>query len=218
MADVAIDADVLIKAATYGLLKEVAALIAAEAGVSLILGASKFTVLSRLRRVQASRDTDEIVADFQNWLSTATIVEPDEEEAEFAAKLELAAQNLALALDAGESQLAAVTIFRLVPILATGDKRAIRSLERLLQEFSEVGVLRGKIACLEQLFLLLIIAGFARQARSAVCANPEIDRAATICFACNNDESRPSHWISGFRSYVSALSTEAPTLLFKCGS
>ena len=69
-----------------------------------------------------------------------------------AADLEFRAQTTGLDLDVGESQLCAVLVMRMVPMLLTGDKRAISAIEHLFDLEPRIGWIAGRVYCLEQLF------------------------------------------------------------------
>ncbi len=92
-------------------------------------------------------------ASAEQLLSRTVVLEPSDGELELAAAIETAAQTRGLALDAGESQLVAITIQRAIPWIETGDKRAIKSLEVLVDEVDDLTPICGRVRCLEQIVL-----------------------------------------------------------------
>jgi hypothetical protein len=72
------------------------------------------------------------------------------------------------------------------------------------------------VRCLEQLFLHLLTldANDFDSIVAAVCAEPEVDRAITICFACNSGGAAgPNDVATGLESYIRDLRTSAPGML-----
>jgi len=213
MPDVALDADVLVKCSAYGLLQQATACLICGDGNAALLGSTKYTVLARLKR--ATLEQSPIVAEsrFLAFLQSASLLEPTSEEGELAADLEFEAQKMALALDAGESQLAAIVIVRAIPLLVTGDKRAIRALEALVEIVPAPSALISKIACLEQLFITLLGTGDTTAIRDAVCSERHVDKSASICFACHSSQANVGDWLDALNSYVAALRADAPKVL-----
>jgi hypothetical protein len=127
MTTAALDNDIVLKGACYGLLESMLAIIPAELSSVGYLGAAPFVIVPLLARIALSKKP-EIVRD---WLKTffknATALEPTIGEAKAAAEIEYAAQRKNLQLDVGESQLCAIVINRDIPWLATGDKRAVKA-------------------------------------------------------------------------------------------
>jgi hypothetical protein len=213
VAVAAVDNDILFKGACYGLLGElIAAIPATPAGIG-ILGAAKYVVSSKLRNAILACGVDQPLRDLQNSLEFAEVLEPTIEEQRYAAELEASAQQSQLQFDTGESQLCAIAIGRAIPWFVTGDKRAIRALERLLVGREEAKMFASKLVCLEQLFLRLIAGQNADAVRSAVCAEPMIDKALAACFSCHSAEVKPESWSEGLTSYIRDLRGSAPTLL-----
>ncbi len=73
--------------------------------------------------------------------------------------------------------------------------------------------LRGKVLCLEQLVYRLVVSGDAGAIRTAVCAEPCIDKALTICFSCKSPKVGPESWTEGLKGYINELRTVTSTLL-----
>ncbi len=145
-------------------------------------------------------------------MQRSTVLEPDDEELRWAAELEISATQAGFELDTGESQLAVMVASRALNALETGDKRGIRGLKAVADA---VPHLVGRVRCLEQIVeeALADDANLAPLA-AAVCAEPEVDKVLTICFACRSDQP-PSRAdvLAGLASYVSDLRKVAPRLL-----
>jgi hypothetical protein len=130
-----------------------------------------------------------------------------------AGEFELAALRAGVGLDAGESQLCAVLIKRLVPFLLTGDKRAIRAAEQLLDSADRLAGLCGKVRCLEQLVLdTLPRGGETNSLRERICAETEIDKALTICFGCSSGTVDVDYF-AALQSYIADLRRQATRIL-----
>ena len=144
-----------------------------------------------------------------------TELEPTDREVNLAAGFEIAAQEVGLSLDSGESQLAAMVIERAVPLLETGDKRAIRSIEQLLDKVDELLPIQGRVRCLEQIVRrVLDDAGAIDRVAAAMCAEPGVDKTMSICFGCSSG--RPptlDQVIEGLASYIASLRADAPRVL-----
>src|SRR6202034_1491556 len=144
------------------------------------------------------------------------LIEPSPEEIAAAAELEFAAQQLAVALDSGESLLAAVSVSRRIVRLLTGDKRAVEALQRLLQEgVATTDQLIGRLVCLEQAFVWMLESGLTSAAASrwAVCTDRSVDIALAICFSCSSPEIPDERCDEGLRAYIESLRAVAPDIL-----
>jgi hypothetical protein len=209
-----VDNDILIKGACYGLLNGlVAPAEVVEARIG-ILGAARFVVPKQIRRKAPQRGVAAAVSTFEEFLQRSQLLEPTTAEQAMAADLELAAQISGLNLDAGESQLCAIVTLRSVPLLLTGDKRAIRAIESLLGSDNRLGALRQRVKCLEQLVLDLLTAlGSTATLRPTICAESHIDKALTICFGCHSPDITPQEAELGLQSYIDDLRRDAPQIL-----
>jgi hypothetical protein len=205
----AVDNDVLVKASCYGLAKELG-----EGRLIGVLGAARYVVSGRIAKMTLVRDRTAAREDALKLIDHSAVLEPSPDELRVAVGIETAAQRRGLALDAGESQLAAVVIARSIPVLETGDKRAIRGLEALLDELVELTDLPGRVRCLEQIVLRCASAGDAQALAQAVCSEPHVDKTLSICFRCF---SPPPHGTAldpaGLASYIDALRAHAPRVL-----
>ena len=213
--EVAVDNDVLLKAACYGL----ALSFWGHAGGSPsagVLGSARFV----LRHVVASgsrvRDKDSANRALEEFFAWAAVLEPTDAELNSAAALEQLAQRAGLELDVGESQLAAIVAARGIPFLDTGDKRAVRGLELLAESSHTCAVLSARVRCLEHLLLLALEEHPDELAsiNAEICAEPDVNKAASICFGCYSDGAAdPDEVRTGLNSYFASLRSQAPTVL-----
>lgn len=212
MISVVVDNDVLVKGAAYELLDELFQVISTSNAEIGLLGASRFLVPGRLRKAQLNKEPEVAVLHFEDLVKQANTIEPTGEESRLAGELEFLAQKKNLSLDSGESQLVAVLILRSLNNLVTGDKRAIASLEEVAGELINIEDIRGKVICIEQLFLRLV-GKFGQIISSEVCMEPHIDKALSICFCCHQSNSTSNQWLEGLKSYIENVRTKAPILL-----
>jgi hypothetical protein len=184
--DTVIDNDLILKSVSYGL---------AEAfwpddgtGSTGILGAARYVVRHEIDRASLNRGPDAAHSDLAGLLARCEELEPTEEEVSLATDIELCGQEQGLALDNGESQLAAIVVTRALPLLETGDKRAIAGLEEARCHLPALEALRGRVRCLEQIARRAIEAEETFDALSTcVCAESGVDRSLSICFGCFGD-------------------------------
>lgn len=207
--DAAVDNDILIKAACYRLQD---ALLGASFGV---LGAARFVVAGRLARMPLTGERQGAQDAAADLIARSVDLEPSDAELILAAELETLAQRQGLELDAGESQLAVIVAGRDIRQLCTGDKRAIRALEQLLDSLPALAALAGRIRALEQLVDDLV--GRVQNPddiAKTICAEPTVDKALTICARCHTPPpDGPAIDRDGLASYISRLRTEAPRML-----
>jgi hypothetical protein len=209
--DVAVDNDILIKAAAYGLTEKFWES-AARLGV---LGAARFVVASRIKRVVPAEEQERAVAAAAATIASAVELEPVDAEIELASEFEAAAQRRGVALDTGESQLVAMVITRAIPVFETGDKRAMRALEAMLDELAELAALQGKVRCLEQVVAGCLARGAsADDLATAICGKPDVDKTLSICFRCFSPPPQ-GHALDpeALVSYIANLRGEAPRVL-----
>lgn len=205
-----IDNDVLLKGACYGLLEQLVVPIYCPPGV---LGAAPFVVSKRIAKTALNRNTALAQGILDAFLRSAILLEPSDDEQNMAADFELAAQRTGLSFDSGESQLCAILVSRLVPFLITGDKRAIRSIERLLDSDLRLAALCGKVRCLEQLVRSILSKDTCSGLRDAICVEPLVDKSLSICFSCTNESATHESFTEGLDSYIEALRAEAKRVL-----
>ena len=208
-----IDNDVLVKGSCYDLLQELATAVPGDLQRAGILGASQFVVPKLIAKKQLRNKPAKAQAVFDSFVQENDVVEPTIDEQLLAARLESTAQALAVNMDVGESQLTAILISRAVPFLLTGDKRAITAMERLLDNDKTLAVMAGRIKCLEQLVSRLLEYDDTAKIRGAICAEPAIDKALSICFSCSRPETDRATICEGLNSYISAIRVEAKRVL-----
>lgn len=206
-----LDNDILIKGSCYGLASGLEKAIPGN-GRCGILGAAKY-VAPEVVRGLGLKSAAKALASLVGFLEQCSVVEPDEYERRLAASLESHAQRLALNLDAGESQLVAILLHRTLPFLATGDKRAIASLERLIDVDSQFAAVTGRVLCLEQVVLRLVSSLGEATLRIAICSEPGVDKTMTICFACHSVKPADGAIPECLHSYLNDLRVQAPRAL-----
>lgn len=211
--DAVVDNDIMLKGACYGILSRLVSCIPASADTVGSLGAARYVVTAAIRRQALNGDARTAEARFLEFLARAQTIEPSQDEVAFAAELEFHAQRENLPLDAGESQLCAVLIHRELPAMATGDKRAIASIEKLLDVEPKLGFLAGRLVCLEQLVLQLLTEVGLDELRSAICGEPAVDKALALCFSCSSPSIPESSCAEGLRSYIRDVRASAERVL-----
>ena len=208
-----VDNDIVFKGACYGLLPDVLATVCGQEGPAGVLGAARFVVSKKIQKTPLNKGRDSARANLAEFLRRALAIEPTEAEQTIAAELELAALNSGVSLDSGESQLCAVLIQRVVPWMLTGDKRAIRAIEQLLNSDARLAAITGKVKCLEQLVLAAITDDEkASSFRERVCEEAHIDKTLTICFSCSS-ASAVNDYSEGLESYIGDLRKQAQRVL-----
>ncbi|MBZ5493802.1 MAG: hypothetical protein LAO76_23020 [Acidobacteriia bacterium] len=211
--NIVVDNDVLYKGACYGVLQEVVQAYTGTPATVGVLGAARFVVPKKIRKLALSRPLELVAQELSGFLSAAVQLEPTDAEQNFAADLESAAQQLGLNLDTGESQLCAIAIQRVVAILLTGDKRAIAAMERLLDTEVRLQALCGRVRCLEQAFLCVLDRTGLEVLRPAICAEPSVDKTLTICFGCHSATTQRETVLEGLSSYIRSLRADATRVL-----
>lgn len=209
-----VDNDILLKGSCYGLLRELVAATPGDVPQAGILGVARF-IIPKLIAKQELMSTEPVRAQerFESFIHENGVVEPTAEEQQLAAELESMAQQLAVNLDSGESQLVAILVRRSIAFLTTGDKRAIVALERLLDSHGALSVIGGRITCLEQLVRRLLEACDHQEIRKAICAEPKIDKTLTICFGCASPAVDRDAIRDGLNSYIAALRRDSARVL-----
>jgi len=207
-----VDNDVLLKGACYGLLPTLIGTVTNNDPVG-ILGASRFVVPTYIKRNQLRGDPALAESHFESFLATSEVLEPSSGEQLIAASFEAAAQQLALNLDVGESQLVAILISRHLSWLLTGDKRAIVSIEKLVDVDARLEEVAGKIKCLERLVADALGKGDDAQIGQAICGEPSVDKTLSICFGCHSSNADAATALEGLDSYIRHLRKSAPRVL-----
>ncbi|SDG95208.1 hypothetical protein [Microbacterium pygmaeum] len=216
MLDLLVDNDAVVKLVRYRLEKEFIRHCNDDPAKDPIalLGTARWVCATALRRAVAKLGEDPaILVCFDQLLLEVDVVEPTEDELRLAAALEDRARTRGLPLDPGESQLAAVVSRRLA-FLLTGDKRAIASLEALLDDFADLRPLVGRVAALENAIMSLVLHLGEPDVRNAVCSAPGADTALRLAFSCNS----PSSSLQGLLSYLNSLRRDAPRIMVDADS
>lgn len=146
------------------------------------------------------------------FVKVAETLEPSEEESQFAARLEEAALQENLQFDVGESQLCAIVVSREIRIFCTGDKRAIRAIERLVKIFGELAWLTQRVLPFEALVKRMLAALGYPRLRESVCSSRGTDKALEICFQCHREDGNETEAIAGLESYLNATAKDAPQI------
>jgi len=213
MADgAAVDTDVLLKVAAYRLAGELVAVLS-QFGEPMALGLTHLIAAKQLARKRVIRDAEGAQAELAVLLGMLGRLEPDDEEIGMAAEFATVAQARGLPLDAGEAQLAAIVIMRSLPLLLTGDKRAICALAELMDGDASRCALVGRLACFEQ--VLASVAGLvgARGLRDRICAEPDVDASMRLACSCGRGDWDPEQLDEACGSYVGDLRGRAGDLL-----
>jgi hypothetical protein len=207
---VAIDNDIVLKASSYGLALN---FWPADGPDIAVLAAARFVVPTYIDRGRG-RDKARAKIQLATLLARASFLEPTELEIQMALSFESAAQTGRLALDTGESLLCAMVITRSMDSLETGDKRAIESLEKLLEHADDLVALCGRVRSLEQVVRASISYDPTfRVISAAICAEPDIDKALSICFSCWVSGATRNSAVAALDSYVNDLRTRAARIL-----
>lgn len=209
-----VDNDVLKKAVCYGLASNLWPSVDRRVPIG-ILGAARFVLANAIARMKLNGDKSSAIAALSDLADAAEELEPDNDEIDLAATLEELAQRAGLPLDAGESQLAAITVSRDVLELQTGDKRAIEALDHMLDHLEAIAPLVGRVHCLEQLIVRLIDAAEIECSEMVkrICSEPHADKSLSICFSCNSGGADEPTAREGLASYIEAVRRSAPRLL-----
>jgi hypothetical protein len=205
-----LDNDIALKCVCYDIATELLGSYC-ESGSLGVLGSAQYVISKRLRNKSLNCGGMVAVERLNVFLNSTECIEPSTEESYFAAELELIAQREGVALDSGESQLCAIAITRFIPWLLTGDKRAIRGLQRVLGFDSRLKSLGKRVLCLEQLVLRAIADNGIKRLRDKICAEPAVDKTMSICFSCTNIQLEVS--TAGLTSYIESIKSEAPEIL-----
>jgi hypothetical protein len=209
--DAVVDNDVLIKCACYDLLRDMRECVPDGASLG-VLDSARFVVSARLQD-DSVNDGTRALESFTAFLRSVVALEPTEDELALATDIEEAAAVAGVDLDHGESQLCAITVYRTVRWLITGDKRAIRGFEQLIATMAGLSPIVNRVVCLEQVISTLVARLGGATVRDRICSEPRSDRTLSICFECTNATTMNSFKPVGLESYVNDLRAEAPNVL-----
>lgn len=202
-----VDNDIILKVCCFGLGAQFKDLFG-EAEVPVRLGLATFVVPRKIAKSSRVRDKKSAQAQVVDFLAWAVALEPTEDELSFASEIEDVAREENIDFDAGESQLLAVLLRRNASQMMTGDKRAMIGLRALSQRLGVVKETNGKVVCFEQILLALLKLIGAEELTRNVCAEPEVDRTASICCSCASGRGDEVSIAEGLTSYIRHLRAE----------
>lgn len=207
-----VDNDVALKLCAYASAMNLIDLASATNHSLAMLRVAYFTIDRRVQRARRIRDAGRLRTQWTALSAAINWIEPTTEEVEFAAELEERAMNLNVELDGGESQLFAILVYRLSPLLLTGDKRAIVAIETIGQFLPA-----GRVACLEQVIFTVLQKIGVEVLRGRICGEPDVDRSLSIAFACHSkpDPVPVTSIEEGLTSYVASVQRSAPSIIVR---
>ncbi len=198
--DLLVDNDVVIKLSRMDVFSEGMQVIGAEEGKvgSLRVMLRYMGIADEKRRLRLTQDNKAEAERLNVALHSIVELELTAAESKDAASLMKMALDNELDVDGGELMLMVVALHRGGIDIATGDKRAIRSLPALAELWPPVGSLRDRIVCLEQIFARLsTLRGIAR-VRTAVSTSPKAD--STISYILDQTSSGgPTRFVAGVK-------------------
>jgi hypothetical protein len=208
-----VDNDVLFKGAAYDLLEVFMTAIPELEDHVGVLGAARFVLADMIRKKRGNQSNDPALVSFMRFFESAEILEPTDEERLLAAEFEAVAQAVSVSFDTGESQLCAILIVRGLPLLLTGDKRAIIAISKMFDIHLRISEVQEKVKCLEQLVSDTLSVYTTDSIRVAICSEPAIDKALSICFGCTSAQADDQDVLAGLNSYINHLRGIAPNVL-----
>jgi hypothetical protein len=203
------DNDVLLKAASYGLLHVLVVEYVASDKKIGYLGAARYMLPKVLQKARLRKDAAAAVAALTAWFDESESIEPTDGEIVTASQLERAAQKLGVQLHGGESQLCAVVMNRGIERLLTGDKQAIGALHALIGDDETLATLSGRIHCLEIIVQAVVEKHGVDFIRRAICDEPGVDKTLSIVFSCSNPQTEADQVLAGLHSYISDIKKNA---------
>lgn len=212
MSQALIDTDVLLKTASYRLLKQ---LLATEPFGSTEFGmiaAARFVVTSKFKKKLKGEQLEEAKAHFHDAITSIASIEPDPNELALAAHLEAAAVMFGVDLDLGESQICALMLSRGINLMMTGDKRAIKAIATLTGQ-EACAYAHGKVACLEQLVLWMVETAGLAAVQPSICLLPTVDSSLTTALGCYSGGTPLAACQEGLISYINSICKDAPEVL-----
>lgn len=208
----AVDNDIIFKGACYSILHAVTQILGGQPNELGVLSEARFVVEKAIRSADFSGDINSALDAARQFIDAAVVLDPTDDEQNTAAELEYRAQEAGLPLDVGESLLCAIVMNRTIPLLLTGDKRAIESLQHLLGAHPPLAAIVGRVKCLEQLVLALVGVEGVEAIRKKICAQA-VDRSLIYCFSCFQQDIEAQSVVDGLNSYIGDLRGRAPDVL-----
>lgn len=216
MSDVSLlmDNDIVIKLAQMDVYEDAVRAISIPNGKSV---ASLRVMVRYMMRMAERRqrltqaEADRLVA----VLNTLVQIEPTTDEQKLSARLIKIIMEDELDMDEGEVALFAIALSRSGLVVATGDKRALRSLPQLERKFSDLRILRGRLICLEQIFKRLCQTKGMPRVRLAILACRDADGTLTQAYDYF-EATGPNAFINGMDLVVAdRITSVAPDWLMK---
>lgn len=212
MTKALIDTDVLLKTASYKLLKHLLATEPFGSNDFGMIAAAQFVAVGKFKKKLKGQQLEEAKAHFQEAITFIAAVEPTPDELVLAAQLESAAVTLGVDLDLGESQICALMLARGIGLMMSGDKRAIKAISAL-REHEACAYAHGKVACLEQLVLWMIEKTGLESVQPSVCPLPSVDTSLTMALGCYSGGAPLASCQDGLASYINSIQVSAPEVL-----
>lgn len=208
----ALDTDVLLKIAAYRLAEELVAVLE-PMGKPAVLGLTHLIAAKQLTRKRGLCDAGGATIELAALLGMLGRLEPDDKEIELAADLASVAQARGLPLESGEAQLTAIVVTRGLPLLVTGDKRALGAISALTSEEPMRAALVGRLACFEQVVVSVARLIGEQELRARICREPEVDGAMRLACSCGRDGWDATQLAEASASFVGAIRAEVGDLL-----
>lgn len=206
-----VDTDILLKVSAYKLAAELIALLGVY-GTPGVLGLTHIIAPGQLQRMPNLLDLSGARAALANLLDALGSYEPDPAEVLMAAEFEATAQELGLPLDTGEAQLVAIAVQRQLPLLLTGDKRAIGAMAHLLS-VDYRAQLTGRLACFEQAISAIAQRVGEQTVRERICGEPGVDTAMRLACSCDSPHWNPGQLHEACYSFIGDVRASAADLL-----
>lgn len=210
---VLLDNDIIFKASAWRLAEPALILFELRNETAAALGVSRYVLPTKIQRSRTIADKARASTELDKLIASLQFLEPDADEVALAAELEEDARNAGLILDTGESLLVAVLVNRALKGMMTGDKHAIVVLEELFARNKTLASIKERLHCLEQ-FVVELLRLLQREClRNSVCAEPNVDRAVSICFSCSAGTLPDDAPQAGLLSYIRNLQAGAKSVM-----
>lgn len=211
-----VDNDIVLKTCCYGAVDELMGCFEAVGRKAHILGVARFVLAQAIVKRKSIVNREQASHELQRLLGSVSEIEPTSEELALAAQFESEAQKSPeLEFHIGESQLLAILILRAAHLLATGDKRAIRAMEVVVNLVGQNENVAKRIACFEQVVMSIIGQHGAEALHARICSEPTVDIAMSICFRCASGDCTTEATTSALTSYIRDMRRQAPNLLLE---
>lgn len=204
-----LDTDIVLKCAAWNLEGELLGILSAN-GKPATLGLVHLIAAKQMSRLRLN-DREAGGRNLDILLSQLECLEPDQQEAELAAEIVEVAQVRNLPIDPGEAQLFAIASNRCIPLLLTGDKRAIRAMSEINED--QGLALKDRLVCLEQAIRAIAAATQPLTVRDKICAEPEVDGAMRLVCSCGHQDWDPGQLDEGLESFIAEIRRGAGPLL-----